>query len=80
MSEPKVPKGFVMIYTDTQSICMRIDHIISVAVECGKSKALHITTTNGDTYKASNDFEDFLKSLDEEEDKPEWNGYGYKIG
>ena len=41
MSEPKIPKGFVMIYTETHSICMRIDHIVSVAVACGSNHTLH---------------------------------------
>jgi hypothetical protein len=44
MSEPKIPHGFVMIYNETHSICMRVDHIVSVAVSCGVNHTLHITT------------------------------------
>jgi len=36
MSEPKIPKGFVMIYTETHSICMRIDHIVRFCCYCGR--------------------------------------------
>lgn len=64
VSEPKIPKGFVMIYTETHSICMRVDHIVSVAVACGTNHTLHITTRDGDNYKAAYNFEEFLKLLD----------------
>lgn len=64
MSEPKIPHGFVMIYTETHSICMRIDHIVSVAVACGVNHTLHITTRDGENYKAAYNFEEFLKLLD----------------
>lgn len=66
MSEPQVPKGFVMIYTDTHSICMRVDHIVSVAVGCAESHTLHIATRDGDNYKAAYDFEEFLKIMAKE--------------
>ena len=66
MSEPKIPKGFVMIYTETHSICMRIDHIVSVAVACGSNHhTLHITTRDGEIYKAAYNFEEFLKIMAE---------------
>ena len=64
VSEPKIPKGFVMIYTETHSICMRIDHIVSVAVAVGVNHTLHITTRDGENYKAAYNFEEFLKLLD----------------
>lgn len=64
MSEPKIPHGFVMIYTETHSICMRVDHIVSVAAPCGVNHTLHITTRDGENYKAAYNFEDFLKLLD----------------
>ena len=66
MSDPKIPKGFIMIYTETHSICMRVDHIVSVAVSCGVSNTLHITTRDGETYKAAYNFEEFLKIMAEE--------------
>jgi len=72
MSEPTIPKGFVMIYTDTHSICMRVDHIVSVAVACGScgvNHTLHITTRDGENYKAAYNFEEFLKIMAEEGDK-----------
>lgn len=67
---PKIPKGFVMIYTDTHSICMRVDHIVSVAVACGcgLNHTLHITTRDGEIYKAAYNFEEFLKIMAEEGD------------
>lgn len=68
MSEPKIPKGFVMIYTETHSICMRVDHIVSVAVSCCSKHTLHITTRDGETYKAAYDFEEFLRIMAEEGD------------
>ena len=64
----KVPKGFVMIYTETHSICMRVDHIISVAVSCGANHTLHITTRDGEIYKAAYNFEEFLRIMAEEGD------------
>ena len=65
MSEPKIPHGFVMIHTETHSICMRVDHIVSVAVSCGGNNTLlHVTTRDGDNYKAAYNFEEFLKLLD----------------
>ena len=67
-SEPKIPKGFVMIYTETHSICMRVDHIVSVAAACGQNHTLHITTRDGENYKAAYNFEDFLKIMAEEGD------------
>ena len=66
--EPKIPKGFVMIYTETHSICMRVDHIVSVAVSCGVNHTLHITTRDGETYKAAYNFEEFLRIMAEEGD------------
>lgn len=66
MSEPIVPKGFVMIYTETHSICMRVDHIVSVAVACGQNNTFHIITRDGESYKVSYGFEDFLKLMSEE--------------
>lgn len=69
MSEPIIPKGFVMIYTETHSICMRVDYIVSVAVNCGSNHTLHITTRDGETYKAAYNFEEFLKIMAEEGDK-----------
>lgn len=77
MSEPKIPKGFVMIYTETHSICMRIDHIVSVAVACGSNHTLHITTRDGENYKAAYNFEEFLKIMAEE---VEVHAKGYRIG
>jgi len=62
MSEPKIPQGFVMIYTETHSICMRVDHIVSVAVACGQ-RTLHITTKDDEIYKAEYDFEEFLRLI-----------------
>ena len=72
MSEPKIPKGFVMIYTETHSICMRIDHIVSVAVACGSNHTLHITTRDGENYKAAYNFEEFLKIMAEEVEVVRW--------
>ena len=69
MSNPKIPKGFIMIYTETHSICMRVDHIVSVAVSCGHNSTLHITTRDGENYKASYGFEDFLKLMSNEMEK-----------
>lgn len=66
MSEPKIPKGFVMIYTETHSICMRVDHIVSVSVACGTNHTLNITTKGGENYKAAYNFEEFLKIMAEE--------------
>ena len=67
MNEPKIPipNGFIMIYTETHSICMRIDHIVSVAVSCNQNHTLHITTRDGENYKAEYNFEDFLKLMSE---------------
>jgi hypothetical protein len=67
-NEPTIPKGFVMIYTETHSICMRVDHIVSVAVSCGVNHTLHITTRDGETYKAAYNFEEFLRIMAEEGD------------
>jgi hypothetical protein len=67
-NEPTIPKGFVMIYTETHSICMRVDHIVSVAVLCGVNHTLHITTRDGETYKAAYNFEEFLRIMAEEGD------------
>ena len=64
MNKPKIPTGFVMIYTETHSICMRVDHIISVAVSCVQDSILHITTRDGENYKAAYNFEEFLNLID----------------
>ncbi len=63
MNEPSIPRGFAMIYTETHSICMRVDHIVAVAVTCGSNHTLHITTRDGENYKAAYDFEQFLSLL-----------------
>ena len=70
-SKPKIPRGFVMIYTETHSICMRVDHIVSVAVYCGSNHTLHITTRDGENYKAAYNFEEFLRIMAEEGGKDE---------
>jgi len=66
MSNQKIPKGFVMIYTETHSICMRVDHIVSIAVNCGKNNTLIITTRDGESYKAAYNFEEFLNLMSQE--------------
>lgn len=63
MSDPKIPSGFIMIYTETHSICMRVDHIVQIAVSCGQNNTIHITTKDGENYKAAYNFEDFLKLM-----------------
>ena len=64
---PKIPNGFVMIYTETHSICMRVDHIVSIAVAVGYgvNSPIHITTKDGEIYKASYNFEEFLRIIAE---------------
>lgn len=66
---PKIPYGFVMIYTETHSICMRVDHIVSIAVARGLGNTIHIDTKDCETYKASYNFEDFLKKIAESQEK-----------
>ena len=63
MPSPKIPKGFVMIYTDTHSICMRVDHIVQIAQGVGHNNTVQIVTRDGEIYKASYVFEDFLNML-----------------
>ena len=65
MPAPRIPRGFVMIYTDTHSICMRVDHIVQIAQGIGHNNTLQIVTRDGETYKASYVYEDFLNMLSE---------------
>ena len=71
MSRPAyIPKGFVMIYTQTHAICMRVDHIVQVA-KGGIGSMLQIVTRDGETYKADYVLEDFLSLMAEAlEEKP----------
>lgn len=65
MSRPAyIPKGFVMIYTQTHSICMRVDHIVQVS-KGGIGSMLQIATSDGEIYKADYDLENFLSLMSE---------------
>ena len=70
MPTPRIPKGFVMIYTDTHSICMRVDHIVQIAQGIGHNNTVQIVTRDGEIYKASCLFEDFLNILTDATDEP----------
>jgi hypothetical protein len=48
---------------------MRADYIVSVAVSWGANNTLHITTRDGEIYKAAYNFEEFLRIMAEEGDK-----------
>lgn len=57
-----IPKGFIQVYTDEQTICLRIEQITNVTQNAGKN-SIEITTRDGQKYTTACLFEDFMNML-----------------
>lgn len=63
-----LPKGFVVFYTNTHSVCLSIDTITAISKGVLGS-SLQIQTTDGSVYAVDYSFDDFLTLLTEAQEE-----------